>query len=125
MRRKKTEEELREANYRRVNKYQKATMKQIKFVLNKNTDGKMINHLEKVGNISGYLKRLIIADMDGTEKLNCTTELKEWLRTEIMVAEEAVKEASKEEKAIHETEVQTLKRTLRTLKGIEAGKVGK
>lgn len=108
-----TAEEARKAHVNRNYEYQKKAIKQVKFQLNKNTDPELIKQLESVGNIAGYLKRLIKADMEeGSEKFNVNKELKEWLRTEIMVAES---DGSKEE-------LITLKRVLRTLKAIEQGK---
>lgn len=109
-----TEEEARKAHVNSSYEYQKKAIKQVKFQLNKNTDPELIKHIESVGNIQGYLKRLIRADMaEGSEKFNVNKELKEWLRTEIMVAES---DGSKEE-------LMTLKRVLRTLRAIEQGKV--
>lgn len=32
--------------------------------LNKNTDGELLEHLEKMDNVQGYLKELIKADME-------------------------------------------------------------
>ena len=108
-----TAEEARKAHVNSNYEYQKKAIKQVKFQLNKNTDPELIKHLESVGNIAGYLKRLIKADMEeGSEKFNVNKELKEWLRTEIMVAET---DGSKEE-------LMALKRVLRTLKAIEQGK---
>ena len=44
-------------------KYKAANTKQIKFVLNKNTEPDLIAHLESVDNVQGYIKSLIRADM--------------------------------------------------------------
>lgn len=111
--RKKDAEEKRKAKNSYNVKYQQQAMKQIKFVLNKRTDAELIKQLEGVGNIAGYLKRLIRADIEeGTEKMNCTKELKEWLKTEILVAESEGNEEA----------LKSLKRTLVTLKAIEQGK---
>ena len=43
--------------------YQKENIKQIKINLNKKTDAKLIEHLEKQQNKQGYLKKLIADDM--------------------------------------------------------------
>ena len=39
--------------------YQKQNIRQIRFVLNKEYDQDIIQHLEQIGNINGYLKQLI------------------------------------------------------------------
>lgn len=44
-------------------RYKAANIKQIKFVLNKNTEHDLIAHLESVDNIQGYIKSLLRADM--------------------------------------------------------------
>ena len=44
-------------------KYKAANTKQIKFVLNKNTEPDLIAHLESIDNVQGYIKSLIRADM--------------------------------------------------------------
>lgn len=44
-------------------RYKAANTKQIKFVLNKNTEPDLIAHLENVDNVQGYIKTLIRADM--------------------------------------------------------------
>ena len=43
--------------------YQKENIKQIKFTLNKSTDGDIIDYLEKQANRQGYIKELIRQDM--------------------------------------------------------------
>lgn len=43
--------------------YQKENIKQIKINLNKKTDAKLIEHLEKQPNKQGYIKKLIADDM--------------------------------------------------------------
>lgn len=111
-----SEEEARKARVSQSYAYQKKNLKQIKFQLNKKIDYELINHLESVGNVAGYLKRLIETDIEeGSEKFNVNKEMKEWLRTEILAAESDGTEE----------EVKILKRVLRTLKGIEQGKVEK
>lgn len=49
--------------------YKKTQVKQIKFELNKNTDMAIIEHLEKQPNKQGYLKALIIEDMEKKKNL--------------------------------------------------------
>lgn len=44
-------------------RYKAANTKQIKFVLNKNTDTDLIAYLESIDNVQGYIKSLIRADM--------------------------------------------------------------
>lgn len=44
-------------------RYKAANTKQIKFVLNKNTDTDLIAYLEFIDNVQGYIKSLIRADM--------------------------------------------------------------
>ena len=44
-------------------RYKAANTKQIKFVLNKNTEPDLIAHLESIDNVQGYIKTLIRADM--------------------------------------------------------------
>lgn len=44
-------------------RYKAANIKQIKFVLNKNTETDLIDHLESIDNVQGYIKALIRADM--------------------------------------------------------------
>ena len=44
-------------------RYKAANTKQIKFVLNKNTEPDLIAYLESIDNVQGYIKTLIRADM--------------------------------------------------------------
>lgn len=44
-------------------RYKAANTKQIKFVLNKNTEPDLIAHLESIDNVQGYIKSLIRTDM--------------------------------------------------------------
>ena len=44
-------------------RYKAAKTKQIKFVLNKNTEPDLIAHLESIDNVQGYIKTLIREDM--------------------------------------------------------------
>ena len=52
-----------EARVRASMKYNAANVKQIKLALNRSTDADIIEHLEKCGNIQGYIKSLIRADL--------------------------------------------------------------
>ena len=53
-----------EAQRRASEKYDKANTKQIMMKLNKGTDADIIAHLGTVGNVQGYIKELIRADMN-------------------------------------------------------------
>lgn len=44
-------------------KYNAANVKQVKLNLNRKTDADIIEHLEKCGNVQGYIKQLIRANM--------------------------------------------------------------
>lgn len=44
-------------------RYKAAHTKQIKFVLNKNTDHDLISHLASIDNVQGYIKTLIREDI--------------------------------------------------------------
>lgn len=44
-------------------RYKAANTKQVKFVLNKNTEPDLIAHLESIDNVQGYIKSLIRTDM--------------------------------------------------------------
>ena len=46
-----------------VARYKAANTKQIKFVLNKNTEPDLIAHLESISNVQGYIKSLIRSDI--------------------------------------------------------------
>lgn len=45
-------------------RYNAKTRRRYVINLNTNTDGEMLEHLEKVGNVQGYIKALIKADME-------------------------------------------------------------
>ena len=51
------------AQKRAKEKYDKANTVQVKLKLNKKTDKEIIEALERSGNKQGYIKRLIIADL--------------------------------------------------------------
>ncbi|MBR2159980.1 MAG: hypothetical protein IJ938_01560 [Clostridia bacterium] len=53
-----------EAKRRASAKYDKANTKGIYLKLNKNTDADIIEYLEEVENVQGYIKTLIRKDMD-------------------------------------------------------------
>lgn len=44
-------------------RYNEKTRRRYVLNLNKNTDGEILEHLEKLPNVQGYLKELIRADM--------------------------------------------------------------
>ena len=50
-----------------VEGYLKNNIKQVRVSLNKKHDAEMIEWLEKQGNASGYIKRLILQDMHSTK----------------------------------------------------------
>jgi len=47
--------------------WDKEHTKQIKAKLNENTDADILKHLESIGNVAGYIKELIRADMKKKE----------------------------------------------------------
>lgn len=53
----------REAIKKAVAKYDKANTKQVKMKLNVNTDKDILRKLSEVGNVQGYIKALIRADI--------------------------------------------------------------
>lgn len=53
-----------ENRIKRNTEYAKKNMKQIRFVLNKNTNQDLIDYLETKENVNKYLRDLIIADME-------------------------------------------------------------
>ena len=57
-------ESTKEAHRRASMRYSQKMEKQIKFNLNRETDADIIAHLERCGNVQGYLKELIRRDMD-------------------------------------------------------------
>lgn len=61
-------ESTKEARIRASMKYNAKMVKQIKFNLNRETDADIIAHLERCGNIQGYLKELIRRDMNGAQR---------------------------------------------------------
>ena len=52
-----------EAQKKATAKYKAKNEKQVRFSLNKNTDADIIQFLEGVGNVNGYLKALVREDM--------------------------------------------------------------
>lgn len=55
-----------EAQLRAQAKYDRANTKQVALKLNRTTDSDILAHLRTVGNVQGYIKRLIREDMGGT-----------------------------------------------------------
>ena len=49
-------------------RYKAANTKQIKFVLNKNTEPDLIAYLESIDNVQGYIKSLIRADISQSKE---------------------------------------------------------
>lgn len=58
-----------EARLRANAKYAKHNMKQVKISLNLNYDEDIIERLEKSGNVAGYLKELVRADIEARPDL--------------------------------------------------------
>ena len=56
-------ESTKEAHRKASMRYNAKMVKQVKINLNKETDADIIAHLERCGNIQGYLKELIRRDM--------------------------------------------------------------
>ena len=54
-----------EAQKKAIRKYDKANTKAVYLKLNKNTDKDILEQLDRVGNIQGYIKELIRKDMRG------------------------------------------------------------
>ena len=54
---------LTDAKRKAIKKYDEANTKQVHLKLNKNTDAKLIEWLEKQSNVQGYIKALIKKDM--------------------------------------------------------------
>ena len=57
-------DEKRKAHVQATVKYNKTNVKQIKLNLNKKTDADILQKLEEVPNVQGYIKTLIRRDMD-------------------------------------------------------------
>ena len=53
-----------EAQRRAVRKYDSANTLQVHLKLNVKTDAKIIEHLKQTGNVQGYIKQLIVDDMN-------------------------------------------------------------
>lgn len=56
--------ELTEAKRRAIKKYDAANTRQIHLKLNTNTDADILEHLDGLDNVQGYIKRLIREDMN-------------------------------------------------------------
>ena len=56
-------EKERQSRVRASVKYNAANVKQVKLNLNRKTDADIIEHLEKCGNVQGYIKQLSRANM--------------------------------------------------------------
>ena len=60
-----TEKERIESHRKAVKKHNSENVYQFKCAFNKNTDKKIIDHLQKQNNKQGYIKTLILNDMEG------------------------------------------------------------
>ncbi len=49
-------------------KYEKENLRQINVKLNRKTDNKLIEWLDKQANVQGYIKRIITEDMEKSER---------------------------------------------------------
>lgn len=52
------------ANMEYLNKYEKDNLRQIRLKINRKTEPELLEWIEKQGNIQGYIKRLILEDME-------------------------------------------------------------
>lgn len=52
------------ANMEYLNKYEKDNLRQIRLKINRKTEPELLEWIEKQDNIQGYIKRLILEDMD-------------------------------------------------------------
>ena len=60
-----TDQEKKERHREAVKKHYAENIYQFKCSFNKNTDKKIIDHLQKQENKQGYIKKLIISDIEG------------------------------------------------------------
>lgn len=54
--------------YEYIDKYQKANIRRITVKLNRKTDQKLIEKIDSVDNVQGYIKSLIEADIEKEKK---------------------------------------------------------
>lgn len=54
--------------YEYTDKYQKANIRRITVKLNRKTDQKLIDKIDSVDNVQGYIKKLIEADIEKEKK---------------------------------------------------------
>lgn len=59
--------EIKRDNLTPADRYARKNIRQFALKLNRKTDADMVDHLEQVDNIQGYIKSLIRADMDDSE----------------------------------------------------------
>lgn len=52
------------ANMEYLNNYEKENLRQIRLKINRKTEPELLEWIEKQGNIQGYIKRLILEDME-------------------------------------------------------------
>ncbi len=52
------------ANMEYLNKYEKDNLRQIRLKINRKTEPELLEWIEKQDNIQGYIKRLILEDME-------------------------------------------------------------
>ena len=52
------------ANMEYLNQYEKETLRQIRLKINRKTEPELLEWIEKQDNIQGYIKRLIMEDME-------------------------------------------------------------
>lgn len=52
------------ANMEYLNKYEKDNLRQIRLKINRKTEPELLEWIEKQENIQGYIKRLILEDME-------------------------------------------------------------
>ena len=52
------------ANMEYLNQYEKENLRQIRLKINRKTEPELLEWIEKQDNIQGYIKRLILEDME-------------------------------------------------------------
>lgn len=56
-----------DAQYRASQRYEKKTIKRIVVKLNKNTDAELIEYIEGIENVQGWIKNLMLKYMDSNK----------------------------------------------------------
>ena len=61
------------ANMEYLNQYEKENLRQIRLKINRKTEPELLEWIENQGNIQGYIKRLILEDMEKKEETKMAT----------------------------------------------------